>query len=565
MSRCRSLWSVGKVALGLPVLLLAGLVACGKANGAEQGSEVRLTGEDVASALRISIADAVIDYVNGAKHARIAVEWGLLPVDDLLKGDAAREWVIPETMRLSNALLSEGSWPRRLPEPLAQAIYQDLGAPPPPDHSVTAETLRQWNEKFLQDWLANPDSEKAKFARGHLQPRQYYALLCDHNLLHFLLASNGIGFYIDADSQQPVSGLPHVGGEGITWIIRQYPFLEDKEAGIWIYRYSVSARLAPFDIYLSNTTQEKIALSAVVSLRPSKATVGLSATRLYLGNFDVELSAARADQLGKIDGGGALTRVNGILDLFRSPELGTVIGKGLFGGSADTQVVTGLLAARDRVSGLVGANVDLSRAGPGWQPGFLFGVSPKGEDALYLGPSLRRSAVLASLGAVVRSEAEDTDEANRRLRGEWGGVLSVDLGRLFGGREVLEKVGVPQAEVGGNWGVSGDAMGRGLGYLTLSMSYQDPRDPVLEATQITDAEGKAVEPKSAHILRLTSGERRFFLPAGKYRLTVPAQRQLLDHALPVLTAGPAGGPAVVEIDILWEKATDLDYALKVVP
>jgi len=563
MSRCRSLWSVGKAALALSALLLATLFACGKANGAQQGSEVRLTGEDVVSALRIGIANGAIDYVNGAKHARLAVEWDLLPVDDLLKEDAAGEWVVPETMKLSNAMLSEDSSPRRLPEPLARAIYGDLGELPPADHSLTAETLKRWNEKFLQDWLTNPDSEKARFARGHLQPRQYYALLCDHNLLYLLLASNGIGFYIDADSQEPVSGLPHVGGEGITWIIRQYPFLKDKEAGIWIYRYTVSARLAPFDIYLSNTTQEKIALSAVVSFRPSKATVGLSATQLYLGSFNVELSAARAEQLKKIDGGGALTRVNGILDLFGSPELGTVISKGLFGGSADTQVVTGLLAARDRVSSLVGANVDLARSGPGWRPGFLFGVSSKGEDALYLGPSIRRSAVLASLGAVVRSKLEETGEPESRLRGEWGGVLSVDLSRLFGGREVLEKVGVPQAEVGGNWGVSGDTMGRGLGYLTLSMNYQDPRDPIVEATQITGAEGKAVEPKSAHILRLTSGERRFFLPAGTYRLTVPANRQLLDHELPVPVVVSAGGETTAEIEILWEKATEFLYTLQV--
>jgi len=530
-------------------------------NGA---GEIRLTGEQALSAVQISIVNGLIDYVNGAKHARIAVSWEILPLDPLLKEDAASEFVVPHTMKLSNDELAEGRWPRRLPKELVEAISHDLGEAPLKAEQIDKETLKRWHEKFLEDWLSG---EKANLARRSLPPRTYYALLRDHNLLYFVLRGNGIGFYIDSDSQEPISGLPKVAGPGIVWLIKQYPFLKDRERDIWVYRYGVSARSEPFDILVSNFTQEKITLSAQVGIRRSDLTVGLFSRLISLEDFEVNLEPARAEKIEKIQDGGAVKRVDALLDLFGVPELGTLIGRGLFAGSEKTSLVSGVLATEDGISGFVGANTDLKEMGRDWRLGLLFGVDPRGTDALYLGPSFRSNAVLASLGArVVGENAENgADDGNRGFRGEFGGVLSLDLGRFFGAREELTRLRVSQNRVGGDWGISSDFIGQGLGYLEIV--YADTSDPPFEAVQVTDASDKPVDPHFAQVIRFVpqAETRRLFLPAGEYWLKIPPERQLLDKGFPAPTRKVQVGNEVKVypfLEILLEGATVVRYDLQ---
>jgi hypothetical protein len=557
--------------LVVPALVLAIVVTCvpacaqgSSSAGAGETGEIRLSGEDVLSAVRISVLNGVIDYVNGAKHARLAVEWELLPVDPLLKEDAAGELVMPQMVKIPNAVLTQDPpWSRRFPPALVAAISHDLGRPLDPDR-VAASDLDRWHEAFLAGWLTGA---KAQVAKRGLLPRTYYALLRDHNLLYFVLRGNGIGFYLDADSRQPVSGLPRVTGEGITWVIRQYSFLVDRADDVWVYRYGIRARLEPFDIYLSNLTQEKITLSAQVGIRPSDISVGLLSRLVPLEGFEVQLEAPRQERIDQIETGGALQRVNALLDLFGAPELGTLVTQGLLGGSEHTSLVSGVMAARGGVGGFVGANTDLRQLGSQGALGLLFGLDPRQSDALYLGPSLRTRTLLVSVGARVSSQRQAGEEsaADRGLRGELSGVLSLDLGGLFGARREITAVRLAASQVGGDWGVSSDFIGAGLGYAEIS--YPDPADPPLEAVQLTDAGGAPVDAKTAQVLYLAPqpGVRRLFLPAGAYRLVIPEGRRLLDQGFPVIPGTLQVGGQAVEgyfLIIPWETAVEVSYDLR---
>jgi hypothetical protein len=91
---------------------------------------------------------------------------------------------------------------------------------------------------------------------------------------------------------------------------------------------------------------------------------------------------------------------------------------------------------------------------------------------------------------------------------------------------------VVTSDVGGNWGISSDTIGAGLGFAEIS--YTNPQGTPFSAVQVTDATGQAVAAGQALTIQFAPASQpgRLFLPAGAYRLLPPAGQTLLEHGFP---------------------------------
>jgi len=472
-----------------------------------------LTKETDINAVRLAVANGVIEYVNNARRAQIDLEWELLPLDSALQQEARAQGVRPKTIRIENNRLGDPTrWIENIPAGNRQFVQEALFS-----STLAAYSLDDSNTRFQNQWV-----NEAGAGRQLLNPPaamaapQYFGLLRDHYQITGLLASKGITYTIDVIGAMPRRPLPITSdGSDISWVIQIYKFAA-KAGSVYYYRFAAKAIVRRFELTFPNTSDSEAKLDVGIDIRRSDATIGVLEPNLRSlpGSLTVKLDPAREEELKRLKEENAESQLETTLRFIGGgAELGAIVSSGLLGGTSDASIIAGGLVGQGRIGQVIGVNREF-RPAAGFTPGILFGIDPSGDRSLFLGPSLRFSVFTVAAGI-------QTFEEDRRTSAGFGGVVSVDLSRATGAKRTTQKIQLDNSVTGGDWGKASDLISRDLALVKWSLAG-DSANAGFTLVQIEDAAGNSIT-ESAKRARFdftvaqNAVPAMMFIPRGRYR------------------------------------------------
>ncbi len=472
-----------------------------------------LTRETDINAVRLAVANGVIDYVNNARRAQIDLEWELLPLESGLQQEARAQGVRPKTIRIENNRLGDpASWIVNIPSGDRQYVQEALSS-----SNLATYSLDDSNTRFQNLWVS-----EAGAGRQLLNPpaavtaSQYFGLLRDHYQLTGLLASKGIAYAIDVIGATPQRQLPITSdGSDISWVIQIYKFAA-KAGSVYYYRFTAKAIIRRFELTFPNTSESEAKLDVGIDIRRSDATIGVLEPNLRSlpGSLKVKLDPAREAELKRLKEENAESQLETTLRFIGGgAELGAIVSNGLLGGTADASIIAGGLVGQGKLGQVIGVNREFGTSGS-FTPGILFGIDPGGEKSLFLGPSLRFSVFTLAAGL-------HTFEEDRRTSAGFGGVVSVDLSRATGAKRTTQKIHLDNSVTGGDWGKASDLISRDLALVKWSLAG-DSANAGFTLVQIEDAAGNSITEagKRARFdftVAQNAVPAMMFIPRGRYR------------------------------------------------
>jgi len=507
--------------------------------GAPAGDKPTLTKNTVPSAIRVAVANGVIDFVNGTRRATLNLEWELLPKDATLLASERKRNLQVSRFFIPNKDLRDHSWYRNLRPAYQQLLREAFQTSASPDLPGATEDFREF-------W-AVPHHAGYELAVGEIAAitaSDYFCLQRDFLLLSGLLQTKGIRFSVDINGAKARGGntkLSAEDGSDITWEITAYQFWGSSK--ISFYRFAVKAVMQPLPLLFPDTTETEAKLNVGVSILDSPETVGLLQHHFTTGPnaITVGLSEATKDKLQTIADAHALSDLETDLKLIGGGvQLGDIITKGLLGGTTDASIITGGLVGNGKVSQVIGVHQELSRVANA-SLGVLLGVQPGEDNSLFVGPSIQFSVI--TLAAGLRAFEKDKAVANdeRARTGYAGaGVVSVDLSRLTKSKKTVTRIELANATTGGNIGVASDLIARDLALVGWTLKSPDP-GLSFTLTQMTDRQGNGItDPAKRAIYSVTptAGDTRqvLFLPIGRYAFgAIPEHYKLTDSGAVVDT------------------------------
>lgn len=462
------------------------------------------------NAVRLSVANGVIEYVNNSKRAVIDLEWELLPLDKTLQEMATAYSVRPVHVRIPNNDLGD---PKRLQNDIAKipaakeaferAANIDLEFGPKSDQ------MKQWIQ-----------SDVAVFP---LKSAQYFGLLRDNLQVSGLLSTAGINYSLAFKGALPRGENPRQSRDGkdINWEIDIYKFpISDK---LNYYRFTVKAKVDRFELLFPNATQPVSNMDVVISFRQNQATIGLLEPNLRSipAGIDIQLAPAVEKTLTQLADQHSASDLETNLNLLGGgAQLGEIVAKGLLGGTSDASVIAGGIIGQGKVSQVIGVNQEFAHLGPA-TIGALLGIEPGGDSSLFFGPSIRLSIFTLAVG-LRTFEKTNSITLEKNATSRFAGVLSMDLSRLSGSKTTVSKVQLDNSVSGGDWGKASDLIARDLAlvHITIKAEAADA-DKSWSLIQIKDGHGNMItdDTKRAR-LDFKAGMDNItplrFVPSGEY-------------------------------------------------
>ena len=520
-------------------------------------------------AIRLSIANGVIDYVNGARRAAVDLAWEYLPTDSSLLR-AAREGLdesapgmrsggSPFVFTIKNRDLNSGKWLDNLNSG-ARAVLKEAFLGVDPSRLTDAET------NFAKYWTkpAGPGYQAALSATPSVSASDYYCLQRDFLLLTGLLQTQGIRYSLSVTGAAIRGPNPIVSDpkrDDIVWKIEAYPFLAAKTpAPVRFYRFAIHAKIGTVNLLFPNSTETEANVAAGISLIGGKDT-GLLQRDFSAGSFKVATSPAVEEKLDNITTQHGESELAASLRLFGGgAQLGQIVTSGALGGTSNASIVSGGLVGAGAVTSVVGVNQEFWH----WDEatlGILLGLHPGGDDTLFFGPSVRYSVF--TLAAGLRAYDRDRSDSNSGdTKLSFAGVLSVDLSRLTGAKKEITRLELDNSTVGGDIGKASDLLARDLALVQWTLRSPDARLG-FTLTQVKDRSGNAIADK-ANQARFTFSPSNsvepqvLALPAGTY--VYGGIAGFLLQTSPLAPAGVVDGDTV---SIQSETVIKIDW--KIVP
>ncbi len=518
-------------------------------------------------ALSLSLANGLINYVNGHQRATLLLRWDLLPSDPELLEEVTRYSADELTVDFSNKWLAHGKDPKDpayrkeyesdLKNVFAQLFKGDPNASEPSTSSLEA-IVNTWNSNTINAWTV-PDPTMTGTAtpgfsllkQGGLQPIEYYGLLRDHAIVAFLLRNSGIGMTVDITGAAQTQKLQ----DKLTWHIRRYRFTRAVASStgganatntIFVYRYViwVDAPKITTDVAVSGQTETTFKVSAQW-LNTNQA---VSINRVPQLDFDtsgdkLKLVPLTDNSLNQISATSQSSYLEALLQFGSGTTLGDVVSKGILGGTRNASPFTGAVVSDKHISGLTGIILEANPADV-LRAGLLFGIRPDG-NALFLGPSLALDVLQLSIGLQI-DQLSDTTRTSTSSR--IAGAVSFDLSRLLGSKTTVTSLKVKNPTAGGDFGVASEQVAQSLGLAQFTL-YAPANAPNVTITLIRmkDESGAAVTGADQTVIRLiarppanpsVSGstlipvlQNQFrFLPRGIYQINVPDGYELLIYS-----------------------------------
>ena len=532
-----------QVIAAIACFLTAGSLAVAQGTGEEGSRSPKLISSGTASAVRLAIANGVIEFVNNARRATIDLSWDLMPDDPGLRRDTAAFLAGKVTFTVPNDELGDpAKWTRRVRRDedrdlLERALYipERVGLEGFAKSESNANFRDYWNKPSEE-----PGSGLALLMDGVVRPSQYFAAIRDHHLITYLLASKGVTCSVFVDGARVAGGSPVTkSGNEILWDITAYRFsVGSGEADVY-YRFTARARVKRFSLLFPDRAEPAATIRTVFAFR--NRPPGDFQPDFESAGVQIELPPASSEQLERIQEGPP-TELETILDFVGGVQLGDIVMQGLFPGTAETSVVSGGLVGEGKVQRVVGVNTELLHTS-GATFGVLFGVLFDSQNSLFLGPSIQFSILTLAVGIrAFESSSGDPDDVS--IAGRFAGVISIDLSRLTRSKSQVTKLALSESIAGGGWGKSADALGSE--HTLLYWSFHDesgdpePGAVTFRLVQIKDAEGNEIS-DPAHRATLAfalqqadAKEVTRFVPKGTYRYElggIPAGYELWIGAL----------------------------------
>ena len=520
-------------------LVFLNLTLCGAAlaQAKPKSDQPTLTPTTDLNAIRVSVQNGVIGFVNNARQATLNLEWELLPTDKNLLAEIRENSPDRMTFRFSNRGLRDGSWIKSL-NPSQQRFLADAFRIP------DLTRLDQTSAEFQKYWY-DPGGEGTHLAAPEtgglaaLSAYQYFGTLRDYLIVSGLFQSRGIRYSVNiADAKERTGNqkLSAEDGSDIHWIVDAYRFKASPTVSF--YRFAAHASMSPLPLLFPDPGDVSPKIDVGVSFVKSPATIGLlqKSFRTLPGGMKVELSPAVEKKLNQIDESHSTSELGTTLKLVSGGvDFGSVIAKGLLGGTTTASIVSGGIIGNGKVSQVLGVNQELARIG-NTRAGLLFAFEPGGDNSLFLGPSLQFSVFTLSVGfrAFEKSLA---DMSGKTTTTRVAGVLSLDLSRLTGSKSEKTQIQLENASTGGDIGKASDLISRDLALIRYTLSSSEP-SVYLNLVQVFDGNDKPVGSDSAITLYLTPTEagkpQMLFVPRGRYSISSPSDKlQLFAGGLPV--------------------------------
>ncbi len=498
--------------------LMLGLPVIGRADDPKPAdSKPTLTKNTDLNAIRLEVANGVIDYVNGSKKVTLNLEWQLLPRDGALLEAIRERGATQETFFIANSDLNSGEWVKKLNpahRDLLTKAFMNI------DPSQPGEAATAFESFWVKPGGAGYAAATSEIAS--VNASDYFCLQRDFLILNGLLQTQGIRYSVDVNGATPRGKNPIISdpkNNDISWRIEAYRFAA--KGGTPYFRFAIKAIMKPISLLFPNTGETEARINVGISFVSGPGTVGLLERSFSTGNnpIPIVLSPAAVKTLTKIaDTHGASDLETDLKFLGGGAELGKIITNGLLGGTSDASVISGGIVGNGKVSQIVGVNQELAKFSNG-ALGFLLGVEPGGDNSLFFGPSLRMSVFTFAVGlrAYEKNKA-GTDEKTATTR--VAGTLSIDLSRLTGAKKTTNQIKLDNSATGGDIGKASDLIARDLTLIKWDLK-SDTQNARFTLTQIKDRTGADIaEEERRAVFTFTpnalGAPQLLFIPAGIY-------------------------------------------------
>ncbi len=488
-------------------------------------------------AIRLSIVNGVIEYLQNSKQVTIGLEWSLLSADENLL-ESAREFYEkdePVTCSIRNENLGKSNkWIEDLSEKCQQRLRE----------AFMVSDLKTLNSdpnsqiKFQKYWNPEENGDGVQLVKqGSVTASEYFGLLRDNIQITNLLKSKGISYSFDVSGATPQGQFPRISDQDITWDMKIYRFAvaRPQNQPIYIYRFVVKAIIEPFNLTFAKADNTKADLNVAISFKRGEETVGLSNLKLIASPIPIEIQMKKGQQtnLKKLEDAKAFTQLNTALSFFGSPDLSQIVSNNFLGGTSNTSIITGGLINDKVAQPIIGLNLDLLDLGSS-KVGGLLGIGLTDNNSLYIGPSFQYSILTLSAGARIFEKKDFT-------RIEPAGVISFDLSQAIGGKQQNRKIELDESKVGGDWGKASEEIVKDLTLVDWGVTQNPNIQQSLTLVREKDCTGNQIQPTEyAELpLNISTGEKSSlkFIPQGIYKYQgldkLPIIYALHDDGVPV--------------------------------
>ncbi|MCP6762719.1 MAG: hypothetical protein NHB32_29065 [Fischerella sp. CENA71] len=488
-------------------------------------------------AIRLSIVNGVIEYLQNSKQVTIGLEWSLLPADENLL-ELAREYYEkdePVTCLIRNENLGKSNqWVENLSEKCQQRLREALMVSDLKTLNSAPDSLA----RFQKYWNPEENGDGVQLVRqGSVTASEYFGLLRDNIQITNLLKSNGISYSFDVSGATPQGQFPRISDQDITWDIKIYRFAVARlqNQPIYIYRFVAKAVIEPFKLTFAKAETTDANLNVAISFKKGEETVGLSNLKLLASPIPIKIEKEKGQEtnLKKLEDAKAFTQLNTALSFFGSPDLSQIVSNNFLGGTNNTSILTGGLINDKVAQPIVGVNLDILDLGNS-KAGGLLGIGITDSNSLYIGPSFQYSILTLSAGARIFEKKDFT-------RVEPAGVISFDLSQVIGGKQQNREIELDRNKVGGDWGKASEEIVKNLALVDWGITQNPNIQQSLALVKEKDCADNKIQPDEYAELpiKISQGEkpRLKFIPQGKYKY------QGLD-TLPIIYALHADGVPV---------------------
>jgi len=415
-----------------------------------------VTNKSDLNAVRLSVLNAIANYVNKAWEASYRIQWDFLPDSPTLEDLSAS--VKPVEIVIANADLGNNAWIEHIRDPEKQRALGDLLGLHDKALDQSPGHIKQFD---LHDFAIKkgdnaplPDNYIALAENPALSAEEQIAARLDHFALRAILRSNGIRLKVQISDDVVVQGgNERVLDSEIQWKITLYPI---DRGGIRFYRAKVRAELRRPQVFtfpITSTGSKPI--KVIAALKSGPTTLGLPAI-VTSGDGTVNFpDQSTATPPVTLPATSSSTTIEGILDFVGGVKLDDVVSKALFNPKNPGRLFYGGLIGQGQIKQLVGVNQLFATANSTLAFGLLLGIAPTANNALFVGPSLQMDALTLSVGAM--AQERDNGNNSHSIKVEPAVGLSLDLSNLIGGNKNTQTIPLANNVIGG---ISSDDVAR---------------------------------------------------------------------------------------------------------
>lgn len=399
--------------------------------------------KSLGQSLQLSVVNAIVNYVNNTRLANVQIKWDLLPLSTEISQMANIDSSDPKSdlrLEINNAdIPTPARWGKQNADKLG-VLKSALGLSSSDDLVALQDPPRRaaFSERYV---TALQDAARTQLITSD----EFITALRDHYYLLFLLGSNGIHYTLNAPDAELRGNNPRSFNQQIRWEIGLYPI---QRGSFTFYRVTLKSRLARTEqLEFAGTTQSQATLKTVVAFNNSISTIGISNEILSATNTIETISPPQKDELPNVGAQLGGSKIEGILRFVGNAELKDIVDHQLFGGTRKSSLFYGGLIGQGSIKQLVGVNqiVKANKSGNS-SVGFLFGVAPERNNALFAGPTLQSGPITIGAGVVAREKADSSDT---HVKIGAGVTAALDVSQLVGGKKNVQTIVLKENVIGG--------------------------------------------------------------------------------------------------------------------